>query len=129
MPFYTGQHGSIEVDGVVIAKVQSWSFSSSLELKDVSKVGDCESSYEPGKRNSQGSAQIWYYDDAPKPLLAKLLNTGGAAGAFTMRLRWGPKRLTFPAIITSADVTCSVGEVMSAAIGFTVNGKLTEAVL
>jgi hypothetical protein len=129
MPFYTGQHGSIEVDGVVVAKVQSWSFDSTLELKDTSKVGDCETSYAPGKRTSQGSAQIWYYDDAPKPLLSKILNTGDAEGAFTMRLRWGNKRLTFPAIVSSASVTCSVGEVMSAAIGFTVSGKLTEVVL
>jgi len=129
MPFYTGQHGSIEVDGVTVAKVQAWSFSSSLELRDVSKVGDCDPKYEPGKRESQGTASIWYYDDAPRSLLSKLLNTGEAAGAFTMRLRWGPKRLSFSAIVTSAAVTCSVGEVMSASIAFTVNGRLTEAQL
>lgn len=129
MGYYSGVDGFLESEGVRIGRVASWSLSADVELYDKSKVGDCVKSYEPGPRTITGSASIWYYNDEPKSLLSKVLNTGDPAGPFDMRLGWGAKQVSFKAIVTSANVSCEVGAVMQAQISFQVNGALTGAAL
>lgn len=129
MGFHTGRDGSLQVGGVTMAKVASWSMSSSIELRDISKVGDCDKTVEPGPRTTEGQAVIWYYDSAPKALLERLFNTGDPQGDVTMRVGWGSRQMTFKALVTSAQVTCAVGEVMQATVGFRVQGAMTSVTL
>ena len=124
MAFHSGRDGSLYVDGIRLARVAGWSLSGSVETLEVTNLGDNERNYIPGFKSAQGSATIFYHDDAPAKLLSKVFKTGAATEADKVRLslRFGTKKVDFDAYINNADFSCQVGSVMQAAIGFTVTG-------
>jgi len=129
MSFYTGQDGSLHFDGTKVARVQSWSITASATLNSDTKVGDCVKKYKPGATEYRGNALVWYYADAPKPLLERLFNTSDASDSAAFSLRWGGKKLDFNGIVSSATITCQSGAVMQANIQFVVDGNLTTVSL
>jgi len=135
MSYYTGTHGYLEFAGQRIGRVANWSIDAATELKDDSRVGDCEKSYKPGATTYSGSASVWYYADTPAPLLGVLFKTGEVdPSPAEFKLGWGgnglaEKKLRFNAYITNAAVSCQVGEAMQAQISFTVDGQLQEVQL
>lgn len=132
MTFHSGRDGSLYVDDVKVARVSNWAITASVEALEVTDLGDTERDYIPGLKSAQGTASIFYYDDAPVPLLRHIIKTGGvteASDKVALSLRWGSKRIDCDAILTSAALACAVGAVMQADIGFTVCGDYSTVVL
>jgi hypothetical protein len=78
-----------------------------------------------------GSATIFYYDDAPKSLLERVVKTAvvSESDILTIKLGWGTKFIQGDCIITSAELNCAVGEVMQASIQFQFTGAPTGVAL
>lgn len=128
MAVLTGKDGSLKfgVAGAV-ARVRNWSLQSSFDPLDTTNLGQAARTYTPGLRGATGTASIFYHDD--NNTLAQMLNnciTTGTHKAGAMELLYGSKSIKFDAYINSVTITCSTGEVMSAEIGFTMNGDYTS---
>lgn len=139
MTYYSGKDGKVTYDGKLVAKVSNWSFSSSVDTLETTALKDSDRSYVPGLRQCSGSATIFYYDNtavsptatAPKPLLERIVGTGSVTenDIIGIKLGWGGKTIDGNVIITSAELSCAVGEVMQANIQFQFTGVLATVSL
>lgn len=136
MAYYSGKGGSLQLDSATIGRVANWSLSVSAELSDVSKVGDCDRSFEPTARSATGTAAIWYTDEAggAANVLNKIIRTDSAEVIPRVRfnLRYGvsnEKRVEFYGYITGATIACTFGEVMQAQINYQMDGKFIGVAL
>ena len=127
MTYFSGKDGTLAYAGVTVAKVGNWSVSSTVETLDVSNLSLSDRAFVPGLRSSTGSATIFYHDVAPVPLLSRILKTTGVTETdiLTIRLGWGANAVESACIITSAELSCAVGEVMQATIQFQFTGAPT----
>lgn len=116
--------------GGAVARVRNWSVQSNLETLETTNLGDDARAYEPGLKTATGSATVYYHDDntSLQTLIDNCITTGTPTSAL-LDLRWGSKRLAFNAYVTSASITCSTGEVMSAEVSFTMTGDYTTVTL
>jgi len=126
MTCYTGKDGSLTVDGTRLARAASWQISTSLELYDVSRVGDCEKKYKGGAKVHTGTATIWY-DTESDQIIRNLMSgsSGQNSSPVSFVLGWGAGAFRFNAWLTDASVTCQVGAVTQAQISFQVEGELS----
>lgn len=131
MTYYSGKDGTLTYNGSSVAKVSNWSFSSSVDTLETTAISDTDRSYVPGLRQYSGSATIFYYDDAPKPLLQRIIGTSAVSESdiLVLKLGWGGKYVQGNVIITSGELNCAVGEVMQATIQFQFTGTLTGVTL
>lgn len=131
MSYYSGKDGYVSYNGTLVAKVASWSFSSTVDTLDVTNLSLSDRTFVPGLRSSSGSATIFYYDDAAKPLIERVIKIDdvGEDDILTIRLGWGAKYIQGGCIITSAELNCAVGEVMQATVQFQFTGVLHEVSL
>lgn len=131
MTYYSGKDGALTYSGSSVAKVSNWSFSSSVDTLETTALTDGDRSYVPGLRQCSGSATIFYYDDAPKPLLQRIVGTSAVSESdiLALKLGWGGKYIQGNVIITSGELNCAVGEVMQASIQFQFTGTLTGVTL
>ena len=127
MTYYSGKNGTLTYNGNSVAKVSNWSFSSSVDTLETTAISDSERSYVPGLRQATGSATIFYYDDAPKPLLERIIGTSAVSESdiLSLKLGWGSKYVQGNVIITSGELSCAVGEVMQATVQFQFTGTAT----
>jgi len=127
MTYYSGKNGTLTYNGNSVAKVSNWSFSSSVDTLETTAISDFDRSYVPGLRQATGSATIFYYDDAPKPLLERIINTSAISESdiLSLKLGWGGKYVQGNVIITSGELNCAVGEVMQATVQFQFTGAVT----
>ena len=130
MAIYSGKDGTLEVDDSAVGKVRSWSLTSTVDTLEVTNLGDEARFYVPGLKSATGSASLIYHDDNTEiqDVLDDCITTG-TPGEARIKLGWGDKELEFDAYITSAVITCSVGEVMSADISFTMSGDYETVTL
>jgi hypothetical protein len=144
MAFYSGTDGRLLIDGQEAARVRSWSYSATQATLDTTSLADTDRTVTEGIRSHSGSCALWYYADDSgndaSTLLRKLIKarTVGAdegiapeSERVTLRLKIqdqtiGGKYIEGEAIITSAALAMSVGEVLSADIAFEFNGAPTE---
>lgn len=136
MTYYSGKDGTLTYNGKLVAKVSSWSFSSSVDTLETTALTDGDRSYVPGLRQYSGSATIFYYenppnDSAPKPLLERIISTNAVSESdiVGIKLGWNKKTIDGNVIITSGELNCAVGEVMQATIQFQFTGTLTGVTL
>jgi len=131
MSYYSGKDGFVSYNGTLVAKVSSWSFSSTVDTLEVTNLSLSDRTFVPGLRTSSGSATIFYYDDAAKPLIERVtkIDDVGEDDILTIRLGWGAKYIQGSCIITSAELNCAVGEVMQATVQFQFTGVLHEVSL
>lgn len=142
--FQSGTNGQLFIDGVAAAKVASWSLNTSLGLLDTTTLGDTDATSTPGIRTNTGSCRLFYYSpvvgtNSASVLINKLLKSGSDGVApepeqVTLRLAIDVgtgtlRRVQGPVYLTSVQMTCAVGEVLSADCAFQVNGAWTEVVL
>jgi len=127
MTYYSGKNGTLTYNGNSVAKVSNWSFSSSVDTLETTAISESERSYVPGLRQATGSATIFYYDDAPKPLLERIIGTSAISESdiLSLKLGWGSKYVQGNVIITSGELSCAVGEVMQATVQFQFTGAVT----
>ena len=131
----------------LIAKVRSWSFTSTTATLDVTSLGDSDKTFRVGIRSESGNAQIFYYTKSPNQGNASQLinmqlgdrsdiNTGANSddepGNLTLKFLIGrgsqnPYYLIGRVAITSMTLTMATGEVCSADIAFDVNGALIKS--
>ena len=131
MAYFGGRDGTVTANGIQLAKVGGWSLSATVESLEVTSLADVARDYTAGLKSASGSLTCWYYDNAPVPLLSKVVKVGAATDADQVRLRlgWGTKAVTFMALLTAGELSCQVGEVMQAQMSFTVCGDFTAVAL
>ena len=129
-----------------LAKVASWSIQTNSTTLDTTTLGDTDSTSCYGIRESTGQARIFYYENTDgdndcAKLMKKLIKVrnnpgnpefaGVADEPDYVRLKLDvmhgttTKSFDFVALITSASMVMSVGEVLSADISFKVQGAFT----
>ena len=140
MAFYRGQQGTVKFDKDAgggslseIAAVRSWSLSVEKEQLEVTDHGDTFRAYVGGLVGGSGSVEMLY--DAPGSgdkldLINEVLTTEDAANAnFELYLdESGGKKISFAALITSAEYAATVGEIEVISVNFTCNGTITNAI-
>ena len=140
MAFYRGQQGTIKFDkdagGAAlseIAAVRSWSLSVEKESLEVTDHGDTFRAYVGGLVSGSGSCEVLY--DAPGAgdkldLFNEALTTEDPANAnFELYLdESGDKKMSFAALVTSAEYSATVGEIEVITINFTANGTITSGI-
>lgn len=136
MTYYSGKDGTLVLAGAAVAKVASWSFGSNVDALETTALSDTDRSFAPGLRDSSGSAAIWYYkatnaDSAPKAALARIIKKSAVDenDITSISLGWGPNAISGSILITGAELSSSVGEVMQARISFKFIGALDSATL
>jgi hypothetical protein len=135
MTYYSGKDGSLSLVtnnvATAIAKVSNWSMSATVDTLETTVLSESDRSYVPGLRTMSGSATIFYYDDAPKSLLERIIKTTAVSESdiLIIKLGWGTKFIQGDCIITSAELNCAVGEVMQATIQFQFTGPLKNSPL
>ena len=140
MAFYRGQQGTIKFDkdagGAAlseIAAVRSWSLSVEKESLEVTDHGDTFRAYVGGLVSGSGSCEVLY--DAPGAgdkldLIKEALTTEDPANAnFELYLdETGDKKMSFAALVTSAEYSATVGEIEVITVNFTANGTITSGI-
>jgi hypothetical protein len=131
MTYYSGKDGTLTYNGTVVAKVSNWSVSATVDTLETTVLSDGDRTYVPGLRTSSGSATIFYYDEAAKPLLERIIKTSSVSESdiLVIKLGWDTKLIQGNCIITSAELSCAVGEVMQASIQFQFTGAPTGVTL
>ena len=131
MTYYSGKDGTLTYNGSSVAKVSNWSLSATVDTLETTPLSESDRSYVPGLRTISGSATVFYYDDAPKSLLERVVKTAvvSESDILTIKLGWGTKLIQGACIITSAELNCAVGEVMQASIQFQFTGAPTGVTL
>jgi hypothetical protein len=140
MAFYRGQQGTVKFDKDAagsdlgeIAAVRSWSLSVEKEQLEVTDHGDTFRAYVGGLVGGSGSVEMLY--DAPGSgdkldLINEVLTTEDPANAnFELYLdETGTKKISFAALVTSAEYAATVGEIEVISVNFTCNGTITNAI-
>jgi len=129
--YYSGRDGKITFNGSLVAKVQSWSLTANVEALETTVLSENSRTYTPGIRNASGSCNVLYYDNAPVSLIQRVISVTAPTDLdkYRMILGFGDKAIEFDCIITSAELACSVGEIMTANVQFTVTGDFASLIL
>ena len=145
MGFYSGRDGELYIAGsdTKAAKVQSWSFSSSMAVLETTSLGDTDRTLKAGVRSYSGSCRLFYYVASPasgansnlNAILTNAIKTGGAANdgdndasnsiLLKLRLTTGStdiRDIKFAVFITGVSMNSAVGEVASADISWEADG-------
>ena len=141
MGFYSGRDGELYIGGSKAAKVQSWSFSSSMAVLETSSLGDTDRTLKAGMRSYSGSCRLFYYVESAggvsnlHSLITKSIKTvtGGGTSSTTssdhvilkLRMTTGGtdiRDIQFLVFITGVSMSTAVGEVASADISWEANG-------
>ncbi len=128
--YYSGQDGSLYLQGQQVAKVKSWGVSFSTEALETTTLAEDSRTYTTGLKSATGNCTVMYYDDAPVDLLNQLnQSTPGALPACRLKLVFDTKFFEFDAVLTSGNLACTVGEIMQVDIEFQVTGDLVDSSL
>ena len=149
MGFYSGRDGELYIagSGTKAAKVQSWSFSSSMAVLETTSLGDTDRTLKAGVRSYSGSCRLFYYVESPASgadsnlhaILTNSIKTSSAAGdeggetadvsdeiVLKLRMTTGSsdiRDIQFSVFITGVSMNTAVGEVASADISWEANGQ------
>jgi hypothetical protein len=129
--YYSGRDGKLTFNGTQLAKVTSWGISANIEALETTVLSDNSRTYTPGVRDASGSCSVLYYDNAPVSLIQRVIGIASPTDLdkYRMILGFGDKAIEFDCIITSAELACSVGEIMTANVQFTVTGDFASLTL
>lgn len=137
---YTGIDGALYVDSTKVARVSEWSFSAEADVLETTSLGDFARDYVYGLQSFSGSATIFYYENNSnqidgKSLLTDVLRTNQTPTdpTHTLELRFSggskTRSVTFKCALNSVEISATTGEIIQAAISFTVCGPLTAVTL
>ena len=128
--YYAGQDGSVELGGVAVAKVVQWSLTANTDALEVTVLNEDVRTFTTGVRSASGALTVLYYDDAPVNLLNQVNQDRDAnpliASTARLKLKFDNKFFEFDAVLTSAELSCVVGEVMRVNVNFTMSGDFTS---
>jgi hypothetical protein len=128
--YYSGQDGSVELGGQPVAKVVEWSLTANTDALEVTTLSEDTRKFTTGVRSASGALTVLYYQDAPVKLLNQLnqdTDEDAAIGATArLKLKFDTKFFEFDAVLTSAELSCVVGEVMRVNVNFTMSGDFAK---
>tara|TARA_Y100001938_G_C7948348_1_gene357939 strand:+ start:229 stop:657 length:429 start_codon:yes stop_codon:yes gene_type:complete len=139
--YYAGQDGSVEfgtssANVAPVAKVVQWSLTANTDALEVTTLGQDVRAFTTGVRSASGTMTVLYYEDAPVKLLNQVnQDTSEETGDSTisslarLKLKFDTKFLEFDAVLTSAELSCVVGEVMRVNVNFTMSGDFASKLL
>lgn len=121
--YYSGQDGALFLQDAQVAKVKSWSLSAATDALETTTLAEGARTYTTGLKSATGSCTVIYYDDAPVNLLDQLNQTNpGNLATCKLKLVFDTKYFEFDAVLTSANLACTVGEIMQVDIAFQMSG-------
>jgi len=137
---FTGIDGALLVDGVKVAKVSDWSFDGSVNLLETTTLGDYARNYVSGIQQFNGSAKLFYYENAANKiegsaLMDDVLRTTQTPTepTHTMELQLNngaqARKIAFKCALNQVQVSASAGEIIEASVSFTVCGPLTTVTM
>ena len=128
--YYAGQDGSVELGGNAVAKVVQWSLAANTDALEVTTLSEDVRAFTAGLRTASGSLTVLYYDDAPVNLLNQVNQDTDADAAITatarLKLKFDTKFFEFDAVLTGAELSCVVGEVMRVNVSYTMRGDFVS---
>tara|TARA_R100000278_G_scaffold120858_1_gene103730 strand:+ start:400 stop:840 length:441 start_codon:yes stop_codon:yes gene_type:complete len=141
--YFSGKDGKLLVGGANVAQLQSWSFSQSMSVLEITAMGDTDRTLKPGVRSYSGSARAYYYTPgattAPNVtnlLAAAIKDSGTESTPVTLICRLeeasdgtNARDIAFSAYITSVSMSSSVGEVSSVDFNWEADGAPTTDTL
>ena len=156
MSYRSGQHGKLFLQNTAldsddlteIGRVRNWSINFSQDPLTTTCLSDTDTTVIPGIRSFTGSGTVLYYSETNSNvtrLKRNMINTrpnnnssyksstfgrNGMSDYIKLDLRLDPgddaERIEFFALMTSFNVTCSTGEVVSADFQFSGTGAPTR---
>ena len=108
-----------------VGEVTAWTFEETSEQIDASAMGTCTKKFEAGAVQTTGSIDLWWDgDDAGQDLL----NVGDKIDIILRPEGTGSGLAEFTgnSTILSTSVTANVDSIVTASVGFAVNGAMTE---
>jgi hypothetical protein len=127
---FTGKDGSFIFDGNTQLHVRNWTVEGSLGLLDVTVLSQDTVNNEAGLKSFSGNCTVMYHEDDTS--LAGMLDNiflGGEPLKAKASFRWSNKKIEFNAFITSANISASAGEIITADVSFTSSGDVTAVTL
>lgn len=123
MAVFSGKDGTLQWQNAAVTRVRNWSLQSTLDALEVTNLGQIAREYVPGLKSATGSCTIFYHDDDAtlRGMLDNVITTGAPSNGI-LDLKWGAKNIEMTVLITSANITCSTGEVMTADLSFQMTG-------
>jgi len=132
-----GEQGAVQFDAAgssnaTIVGTRSWSLTIEKETLDTSKHGDNFRSFIGGMISGSGSVELVYDPDATGQagFLEDVVTTSDPADAtfelFTTGTTSGTDSVSFAGIVTSMEITSTVGELVVVSCDFVTSGTITS---
>jgi len=138
MAFYRGEEGSVKFDDAgssasAITSTRSWSLSLDKEVLSTTVMGDTYGGNVGGIIQGTGSVEVIYTASSSDETAAFIdhINTATDEGTALFELfldTSGAKKISFDAVVNSAELSATVGEIEIITVNFTTNGTITTAI-
>ena len=137
---FTGIDGALYVDDVKVARVSNWSFTASVDTREITSLGDYARNYVQGVQSFSGSATLFYYENASNLIEGRAMMTDvirttqtPTEPTHTMELRFDngsqARRVAFKCALNQVEISATTGEIIQANVSFTVCGPLTTVTM
>lgn len=132
-----GEQGTVQFETgsgtlATVVGTRSWSFSATKETYDVTAHGATSRSFIGGLTSGSGTIEIVYDPDATNQpeLIEDVFKTNDAVDAtfelFTTGTSTTTDSLKFSGVVTSMEITSTVGELVTATCSFITSGDVTS---
>ena len=138
MAFYRGEEGSVKFDDAgssasAITSTRSWSLTLDKEVLETTVMGDTYAGNVGGIISGNGSVEVIYTASSSDETAAFIdhINTATDEGTALFELfldTSGSKKITFDGVVTSAELSATVGEIEIITVNFVTNGTITTAI-
>lgn len=129
MTILNSTHGELRWNGRKVAKVLNASINKNRDTLQTTGIGDLDDTYAYGKRNTSGSATLFYKTDdlATTELMNRILQDGETLDNLSLVLRTGQSQGTISGsvLISSQSESVSTGENTTVSVNFVISGKPT----
>ena len=138
MAFFRGEEGSVKFDDAgssasAITSTRSWSLSLNKEVLETTVMGDTYAGKVGGVISGSGSVEVIYTASSSDETAAFIdhINTATDEGTALFELfldTSGSKKISFDGVVTSAELSATVGEIEIITVNFVTNGTITTAI-
>jgi hypothetical protein len=138
MAFYRGEEGSVKFDDAgssasAITSTRSWSLTLDKEVLETTVMGDTYAGNVGGIISGNGSVEVIYTASSSDETAAFIdhINTATDEGTALFELfldTSGTKKVSFDGVVTSAELSATVGEIEIITVNFVTNGTITTAI-
>ena len=138
MAFYRGEEGSVKFDDAgssasAITSTRSWSLTLDKEVLETTVMGDTYAGNVGGIISGNGSVEVIYTASSSDETAAFIdhINTATDEGTALFELfldTSGSKKISFDGVVTSAELSATVGEIEIITVNFVTNGSIATAI-